>query len=217
MKADSDPKKDWTYSWTRKTYKDKIKEKGGDPFKCTFTAIEKRDDLIIRSYSVLEDEKEPVGDTQITIITNTYDVRSLKLLKKMKSFINNGDKVTTTFVFEVKGNDEAGNEVYHTRVGLQVNPKEFEKEIEIPDIPRTVASLSVKEVYAGGYTPEPADWQDAEPDPDDAKTYRVTFTNTFNTPYYSGGVINRFNRKLGEDNKPTYEWKAIGSVFQSKD
>ena len=46
----------------------------------------------------------------------------------------------------------------------------------------------------------------------------TTFTNTFNTPFYSGGVINRFTRIFDENNKPTYEWtKPEGSVFKSED
>lgn len=181
-------------------------------------------DDIMANYSVIENPKIPDKDTKIITLTNKYDRYSLKLLKKMPAFIANGDQATTTFVFEVKGYDDEtagqGKEVYSTRVGLQVEQGETEKPIEVPDIPRTVKRITVKEIYFGGYTPNPSDAQTATVTvtEDEGRVYSATFTNTFNVPFYSGGVINQFTRKLGENNKPTYEWtKPEGSVFKSED
>ena len=141
----------------------------------------------------------------------------------MPAFIANGDQATTTFVFEVKGYDvEAegeGNVVYSTRVGLQVNSGDVEKEIEVPDIPRTVKRITVKEIYSGGYTPDSTEAKTATvvTSDEEGREYSVEFTNSFNIPYYSGGVINRFTRSFGENNKPVYDWESIGSVFKSED
>ena len=200
-------------------------EKNIDSVKASYFFID--EDLESENYRMVELKQDTFNDeerSQSITFTNKYDRYRLKLLKKMPAFIANGDQATTTFVFEVKGYDEEaegqGKEVYSTRVGLQVEQGETEKPIEVPDIPRTVKRITVKEIYFGGYTPNPSDAQTATVTvtEDEGREYSVTFTNTFNTPFYSGGVINRFTRIFDENNKPTYEWtKPEGSVFKSED
>lgn len=188
--------------------------------KGVYDVTEIMSDEMMENYTVSYSSNEE-GITKTINITNKYDRYKVVLLKKMPDFIANGDQATTTFVFEVKGYESAESQspIYSTRVGLQVEPGETQKEITVPAIPRSVKHITVKELYSGGYTPNPSDAQVADftVTDDEGGVYSATFTNTFNTPFYSGGVINQFTRKLGEDNKPTYKWTAIGSVFKSED
>ena len=177
-------------------------------------------DEMMANYTVSYTSNEE-GVTKTINITNKYDRYKLVLLKKMPAFIANGDQATTTFVFEVKGYESADSEspIYTNRVGVQVQPGETQKEINVPGIPRSVKHITVKEIYAGGYKPDSTEAKPASFTASDKEggIYSVEFANDFDVPYYSGGVINRFTRKFGEDNKPVYEWEAIGSVFKSED
>lgn len=186
--------------------------------KGVYDVVEIMSDDMMANYTVSYSSNES-GNTKTINITNKYDRYNLSLLKKMKAFIANGDQATTTFVFEVEGYDaaEGGKVVYTTRVGVQVKDGDTEKEITVPDIPRTVKRITVREIYAGGYEPDSTEAKQAAftVSEDEGGVYSVEFTNDFDTPVYSGGVINKF--KFDADKEPNYTWKALGSVFSSED
>ena len=228
LKADEDPKKNWSYSWTRKKYKDKVTELGGDPYRCTYTVKEVRTGVILSRYEVDIPEPTTADDQQTTVITNTYDNRKLKIKKILHDYVDHFQgattddavKASTTFVFELTGKDSDGNVVYHAFAGLKMDAYkgEWEKEILVPDLPINMATLTVKEIYSGDYQPRDTEAvKDREvelSEPDENGTYSVEFENIYDNPTYSGGVINQFNRKLGDDKQPYYDWEAIGSVFK---
>ena len=221
-----DSSNDWTYKWNRKDYKDTIKEKGGDPYKCTFTVVEKLTSQIERYYEVLIDPKEPVKDQQTIFITNTYDARKLKIEKIMPSFWDHFGEydpvISTSFVFEITGKDKDDQVVYHNIVGLQVEKGQYSNLVTVAeDIPRTITSIEVEEKYAGAYTPKKAVIEGSIPDDDEEDdsfvfeddTLKFKFENEYKkTPIYSGGVINRFTKNPSDG---TYSYDQIG-LFQKK-
>ena len=61
------------------------------------------------------------------------------------------------------------------------------------NIPSDIEELKVEEIISGNYSPDPASFENIEPDAADGK-YKVTFTNTYRDTDYETGTINNYKR-----------------------
>ena len=198
---------DWTYSW-------ESKKRG------TYSVIEKITPEIEKYYVIdPEDNISVAADAMTTIITNTYNPYNLKIKKIMPDYVDHfgpdDPVISTSFVFEITGKDKDGKVAYHNYVGVQMAKGEYEQEVLVAnDIPRNLASITVVEKYAGGYTPTPAEAEITLTHPNEGDTYLFEFENKYQKPpIYSGGVINRFSKGETAGN---YSIEQIG-LFKKKD
>ena len=199
-----DADNNWSYSWE------------SDKVNAEWTVKEVMTDDIEKNYSVtIVDNADAEADAATHNITNTYARYSLKLLKKMPTFLDVGEQVTPSMSFEVRGFDEAGEQVYYTLAGMSFTKAEAEKEIELKDIPRTVKSITVKELYAGGAyevqgdNPKTAEFKEDEKG---GGTYSVEFENKYSVPNYSGGAVNQYKKEDG-----VFKFsKRLGKVVEGK-
>ena len=177
----------WFYEWD--TAVDEA-----DPNKWSVKEVVKEADQkeFKRNFNIEISEK--IGDDGILTVTNKYDRPSLKIQKTFDAYVDNGEGNSTSIVFELSGytDDACENRDYHKFVGLQVDPKSDEQELDVKDIPLGLKHLKVKEVYSGNYKAEGE--KEAVLDTDN-NLYTVSFENKLDNPKHVSGVVNKFKIK----------------------
>ncbi|MBQ6314178.1 MAG: hypothetical protein IJI11_01090 [Mogibacterium sp.] len=182
----------WTYSWETNEV--------ADPW----TAVELMDADTASNYYYTTTENVN-NDTHQKVITLTnicerYDLRITKNTPKLAK-VSDGSNITA--VFEIKGYAAGSEEpVYTDHVSAVIDKTQVE--LVATNVPRNLAKVVVKEVYAGGnYTGAPAEQEavfvadTVEPAEDTVKAghYEASFTNTLNedVDIFSSGIVNKFN------------------------
>ena len=132
------------------------------------------------------------AENDFSVDTNTTEnptPRKLKIIKNLADFVDHGENVDATFAFEIKGKDEAGNEVYTNTIGMDFTGGKTTEEVIVKGIPSKAVTVTVEEVYSGNYTPaETGAVKVSEVD----GVYQVTFNNTKSDIEYKGGVTNHY-------------------------
>ena len=178
----------WVYSWETDQ---------GEESPDGWTVVEERTPEIKSNYSVEYSGYEKMPDSWRYTITNTYDRKSLEIVKTMKDYINNRDESLQDFVFEISGYEHEGDEepVFHIYKGLSFGINSPAQDTALIDeIPAYVQHIIVKETYSGNYKPE-GDTTVVAVKEDGV--YKAEFTNIIrnpdNPPSYNTGVINKFS------------------------
>ena len=189
---------DWTYQWSTE---DEEQFDAGQ-WECR----EILDDEASKNYAVEPHEKEASG-AKVFNITNVFSRYELWIHKYTPEYVQDEGKDKLKLndfsaVFQLTG-IKGGKEVYHHKAGMQI-PGPGCQTIYVPNIPRGLDQLLVKEIYAGpNYTPE---------QPDKGKVadlilsedkmmgiYTVEFKNNYNgTTKLDGGIVNRFEKNDGK-------------------
>lgn len=191
----------WTYTWKTTVDKNnpqdwKVEEVEGPSY----------------SYSVSE---SPVVNGQKTYtVTNTYNRYKLKLIKDLPIFVQhaNGDKVDTVFTFELNGyklgedGKEQAKPVFHKIVALKFS-EAGQQELEVPEIPRGLSRLEVKELKHVNYKAVAVENEGEDQDPyvkdaagpNNDGVYTVSFKNDWDGKvHYEGSAINHYKYEKGK-------------------
>ena len=193
----------WYYAW-------KGTKERNDPFKWSVSEnLTDEDKLNYKSECI----PDPSGAQMTFKIKNTYSRQDLEIKKITPQYVKHNEKVSTSVVFEITGVDANGEQVYHTKAGLQVTGPSAEGDIlNVSNIPSNVKTLTVKELYSGGnYTPQPeSQTVEAEVDPETGKSvFKVTFRNKYDdTTHFGSGIVNKF--QLDGDNYRITERQGSG-------
>ena len=151
-------------------------------------------DILKNTAQVKEGEHDPV-DTNETENPTPY---KLVISKDLKDYVNNGEIVPAAFAFEITGKytDKDGkSHDYRNTIGMEFTAESDAKQIvEVTGIPSTIEGLTVKEIYAGNYTPGGNDTVSAtiKQDGEHKGKYYVEFTNTMKNHEYKGGLVNNY-------------------------
>lgn len=166
------------------------------------------------NYAVTSDPKS--GETTITFtVNNIYNRHTLKLIKDLPIYVQhaNGDKVDTVFTFELNGYKlgEDGKEqtkpVFHKIVALQFS-EAGQQELEVPEIPRGLSRLEVKELKHVNYKAVAVEDEDEDVQdpyvknavgPNNDGVYTVSFKNDWDgNVHYEGSAINHYKYEKGK-------------------
>ena len=187
-REDDQGNKVWEYSWETEQ---------GEKDPTGWVIKEQRTPEIKSNYSVEYSGYTKIPGSFRYTITNTYDRKSLEIVKTMKDYINNRDESLQDFVFEISGYEHVGDEepVFHIYKGLSFGINSPAQDTALIDeIPAYVQHIIVKETYSGNYKPEGDTTVEAVKEDG---VYKAEFTNIIrnpdNPPSYNTGVINKFS------------------------
>lgn len=179
-------KNHWTYSWEPEP--DKTRKK--------WSCKEVLSDDISQDYRIeMVENSSAEADAKTINITNVYGRPSLEIVKKMKDHVRHGEQTPAYLGFEITGYDKDGKVVFVMPAGLLFDEKKTEQKINVKEIPRGLARLTVREKYSGNYKPDkPVKEAKLTFDESGNGKYTVEFTNKYDNTTYSGGVINRYSK-----------------------
>ena len=197
----------WTFEWDT--------DGATDPM--MWYCVEELSPEDARNYSISAQENYVIGTNnagnrkQITL-TNTFSRGELEIVKRMDTYVNHSDSVSTSLVFDITGLDKDGKQVFHKVAGMQYELNSaIEQKLDIGNIPRDVETLKVREIYSGNQKPVTAEQTATRTVGADGKTkFTVTFENKHNDVNYGSGVINKYKMEV-KDGKGSYKYdKALG-------
>ena len=197
----------WTFEW----------DTNGATDPMMWYCVEELSPEDARNYSISAQENYVIGTNnagnrkQITL-TNTFSRGELEIVKRMDTYVNHSDSVSTSLVFDITGLDKDGKQVFHKVAGMQYELNSaIEQKLDIGNIPRDVETLKVREIYSGNQKPVTAEQTATRTVGADGKTkFTVTFENKHNDVNYGSGVINKYKMEV-KDGKGSYKYdKALG-------
>ena len=161
---------------------------------------------LLKFYETAYETQQMSESAETFKITNTYSCKSLKLVKTIDGYDDDGSNVT--FSFKIVGKDADGNVVYTNHAGVSFTKEDgLTKETVITNIPGDVASIEVTEEYSGNYEldgeikvtelPEKvaADSDDEDAEPETRVTgWKATANNKHGDHGPKGGIVNRYNQ-----------------------
>ena len=171
---------------------------------------------------VLDDSGALVKNTaQVQEGENTYDTNEvsnptpfkLVIAKDLTDYVDNGEFVQATFAFEITGTyvDENGaTQNYKNTIGMDFKKaSDVHQTAIVTGIPSTIKDdLTVKEIYAGNYTPgEDTVKAELQKSGEYENMYLVEFTNTKDNHEYKGGVVNNYVKNENGE----YKYKSPGT------